>query len=112
MRVSSGSDPKKLGSALTHRFASGDDVRLRAVGAAAVNNAVKGIAIAQSFAPRGVLLVCSPAFVTAEFHDASISAIELLVTQHRPVEPVERPRPCQQPVGGEAVTPSTPRQRR
>lgn len=82
MRVSSGSDPKKLGSALTHRFASGDNVRLRAVGAAAVNNAVKGIAIAQSFAPRGVLLVCSPAFVTVEFHDASISAIELLVTQN------------------------------
>jgi len=54
---------------------------MRAVGAGAVNQAVKAIAIARGYvAPRGMDLTCVPGFATIKSRDGEISAIVFHVT--------------------------------
>lgn len=48
-RVKSVTPPPELGSAIAHAIKAGDQVILKAVGAGAINQAVKAIPIAQSF---------------------------------------------------------------
>lgn len=48
-RVKSVTPPPELGSAIAHAVKSGHQVVLKAVGAGAINQAVKAIPIAQSF---------------------------------------------------------------
>ncbi|MEU1552108.1 stage V sporulation protein S [Streptomyces scabiei] len=48
-RVKSVTPPPELGSAIAHAIKSGNQVVLKAVGAGAINQAVKSIPIAQSF---------------------------------------------------------------
>ncbi|MFC9505367.1 stage V sporulation protein S [Streptomyces sp. NPDC057002] len=48
-RVKSVTPPPELGSAIAHAIKSGNQVVLKAVGAGAINQAVKAIPIAQSF---------------------------------------------------------------
>jgi stage V sporulation protein S len=48
-RVKSTTSPPELGSAIAHAINDGNQVVLKAVGAGAVNQAVKSIPIAQSF---------------------------------------------------------------
>ena len=56
------------------------EVKLRAVGAGAVNQGIKAIAIARGYtAPKGYDLKCIPGFTTIESHDGEISAIALTV---------------------------------
>ncbi|MGW3273905.1 stage V sporulation protein S [Streptomyces kronopolitis] len=48
-RVKSTTPPPELGSAIAHAIKSGSQIDLMAVGAGAINQAVKSIPIAQSF---------------------------------------------------------------
>ncbi|MGW3153678.1 stage V sporulation protein S [Streptomyces sp. NPDC001089] len=48
-RVKSTTPPPELGSAIAHAIKSGYEIVLKAVGAGAINQAVKAIPIAQSF---------------------------------------------------------------
>lgn len=76
LRVSAGSNPQSVASAIAHAIYEHHQVSLRAVGAGAVNQAVKSIAIARGYvAPRGMDLVCVPGFTTIESRDGEISAI-------------------------------------
>jgi len=76
LRVSAGSNAQSVGSAIAHALYESSQVKLRAVGASAVNQAVKAIAIARGYvAPRGLDLSCRPGFTTVESRDGSISAI-------------------------------------
>ncbi|NLJ48126.1 MAG: stage V sporulation protein S [Candidatus Atribacteria bacterium] len=53
---------------------------MQAVGAGAVNQAVKAIAIARGYlAPSGVDLVCIPAFVDVKIDDNEKTAIRFIV---------------------------------
>jgi len=80
LRVTSGGNPKNLASAIAHALYESPEVTLRAVGASALNQAVKGIIIARSYvAPRGMDLYVVPGFVTIESRDGDISAIVLKV---------------------------------
>jgi len=55
-------------------------VEVQAVGAGAVNQAVKAIAIARGFvAPNGLDLVCIPAFVEIDIEGEERTAIKFLV---------------------------------
>ena len=76
-RVSAGSDPITLSTAISKTLQSSPDaVSARAVGAGAVNQAVKAIAIARGHvASSGLDLVCRPGFQTIESRDGEISAI-------------------------------------
>jgi stage V sporulation protein S len=76
LRVSAGSNPQSVASAIAHAIYENKSVKLRAVGAGAVNQAVKAMAIARGYVgPRGLNLTCTPGFATIESRDGEISAI-------------------------------------
>jgi len=76
LRVSNSSNPQSVASAIAHAIYESRQVKLRAVGAGAVNQAVKAIAIARGYvAPRGLDLTCKPGFTTIDSRDGEISAI-------------------------------------
>ena len=81
LRVSAGSNPQSVASAIAHAIYEKHEVKLRAVGAGAVNQAVKAIAISRGYvAPRGMDLICKPGFTTIESRDGEISAIVFAIT--------------------------------
>lgn len=76
LRVSAGSNPQAVASAIAHSIYETRACKIRAVGAGAINQAVKAIAIARGYtAPRGMDLTCIPGFTSIESHDGQISAI-------------------------------------
>ena len=76
LRVGAGSNPQAVASAVAHSIYETRSCTIRAVGAGAVNQAVKAIAIARGYtAPRGLDLVCIPGFTSIKSHDGDISAI-------------------------------------
>lgn len=76
LRVGAGSNPQSVASAIAHAIYESGTCKLRAVGAGAVNQAVKAIAIASGYtAPRGISLVCIPGFASVESNGDTISAI-------------------------------------
>lgn len=81
LRVSAGSNPQSVASAIAHAIYDNRQVKLRAVGAGAVNQAVKALAIARGYvAPRGLDLTVKPGFTTIESRDGEISAIVFAVS--------------------------------
>lgn len=81
LRVSASSNPQSVASAIAHALYEHRAVKLRAVGAGAVNQAVKAMAIARGYvAPRGMDLVCTPGFTTIESRDGEISAIVFAIS--------------------------------
>ena len=80
LRVGAGSSPQSVASAIAHAIYESNSVRLRAVGAGAVNQAVKAIAIASGYtAPRGISLACIPGFATVKSNGEDISAMTFKV---------------------------------
>ena len=76
LRVSAGSNPQAVASAIAHSIYELRSCKIRAVGAGAVNQATKAIAIARGYtAPRGLDLICVPGFASIESHEGTISAI-------------------------------------
>lgn len=76
LRVGAGSNPQAVASAIAHSIYDTRTCKVRAVGAGAINQAVKAIAIARGYtAPRGMDLSCIPGFTTIDSHDGQISAI-------------------------------------
>lgn len=81
LRVSAGSNPQSVASAIAHSIYESRTCKIRAVGAGAVNQAVKAIAIARGYAaPRGLDLTCVPGFASIKSHDGDISAIVFVVS--------------------------------
>lgn len=80
LRVAGASNPQQLASAIAHAVYAGQAPKLRAVGAGAVNQAVKACAIAAGYvAPTGRVLSFRPGFENIESHDGTISSITLQV---------------------------------
>ena len=80
LRVSAGSRPKAVAGAVAAVIRSEGSVELQAVGAGAVNQAIKAVAIARGFlAPNGINLVVIPAFVEIEINDEERTAIKFVV---------------------------------
>lgn len=78
IKVSGGSDAQAVASAISNAFYDSSEVTMRAVGAAAVNQAAKAIAIARGYiAPRGVDLVTRIGWINVANRDGSgsISAL-------------------------------------
>lgn len=75
-RVSAGSDPLSLATAISKTISVSSTVSARAVGAGAVNQAVKAIAIARVHAKgQGTDIVVRPEFQTIQSRDGDISAL-------------------------------------
>lgn len=70
IKVASATPAGTLGSAVSHAVQSGKPVALRAVGAGAVNQGIKAIAIARGYlAPLGFNITCLPAFCNVRMPD-------------------------------------------
>lgn len=80
LKVSSSSSAANLAAAIANNVYEGTEVTMRAIGAAAVNQSVKAIAIAQSYVgPKGKVLSCRPGFATVTMADGEISAMTLKI---------------------------------
>jgi len=80
LKVSSNSQPKSVAGALAAALRENSIAQLQAVGAGAVNQAVKAIAITRGFvAPNGIDLVVIPAFVEIIIDGEKRTAIKFIV---------------------------------
>lgn len=80
LKVSSNSSPNKVAGALAGVLREEGKVELQAIGAGAINQGVKAVAIARGFvAPSGVDLICIPAFTDIEIEGEERTAIKLIV---------------------------------
>lgn len=80
LKVSSKSNPNKVAGALTNVFRDKGTVEIQAIGAGALNQAIKGIAIARGFvAPSGKNLICIPAFQDIMVDGEERTAIKLII---------------------------------
>jgi stage V sporulation protein S len=80
LKVSSKSSPNAVAGALAAVLRDKGRAEVQAVGAGAVNQAVKAVAIARGFvAPSGLDLVCVPAFTDILIDGEERTAIKLIV---------------------------------
>ena len=82
LKVSSKSDSNRVAGALANVLREQSSVEIQAIGAGALNQAIKGIAIARGFvAPSGKNLVCIPAFSDITIDGEERTAIKLICEQ-------------------------------
>lgn len=80
LRVSTKSQPKSVAGAIAAMVNDYHKAEVIAVGAGAVNQAIKAIAITRGFmAPRGIDLVVIPAFANVEIDGVTRTSIKLFV---------------------------------
>lgn len=83
-KVKSETDVKDLAGAISNTINEDNKIEIQAIGAGAVNQAVKAIAIARSFvAAKGVNLVCIPAFTTVQGDNGEITGIKFIVKEEK-----------------------------
>lgn len=82
LKVSAKSSPNAVAGALAGVVRDKGMAEIQAVGAGALNQAIKAIAIARGFvAPSGLDLVCVPAFADIKIDGEDRTAIKLIVQQ-------------------------------
>jgi len=80
LKVSATSKPKAVAGALAAVVREHGCAEVQAVGAGAVNQAIKAIAISRGFvAPNGIDLVCIPAFAEIQIDGEERTAIRFIV---------------------------------
>ncbi|NLB74156.1 MAG: stage V sporulation protein S [Firmicutes bacterium] len=80
LKVSAKSNPNSVAGALAGVVRERGGAEVQAVGAAALNQAVKAVAIARGFvAPSGIDLVMVPAFTDVQIDGEERTAIKLIV---------------------------------
>lgn len=80
LKVSAKSNPNSVAGALAGVLREKGGAEIQAIGARALNQAIKSIAIARGFvAPGGIDLVCVPAFTDIEIEGEERTAIKLIV---------------------------------
>ncbi len=80
LKVSSKSNPNSIAGALANVLRENRNAEIQAVGAGALNQAIKGIIIARGFiAPSGKNIYCIPSFSEVEIEGEERTAIKLLL---------------------------------
>jgi stage V sporulation protein S len=80
LKVSAKSNPNSVAGALAGVLRERGAAEIQAIGAGALNQAVKAVAIARGFvAPSGVDLICIPAFTDILIDGEERTAIKLIV---------------------------------
>ncbi len=80
LKVSAKSSPNSVAGALAGVIRERGQAEMQAIGAGAINQAVKAVAIARGFvAPSGIDLVCIPAFVDIQINGEERTAIKLII---------------------------------
>lgn len=80
IKVSSKSNSNKVAGALANALREKESIEMQAIGAGALNQAIKAIAIARGFvAPSGKNIKCTPAFSNILIDNEEKTAIKLIV---------------------------------
>ncbi len=80
LKVSAKSNPNSVAGALAGVLREHSSAEMQAIGAGALNQAVKAVAIARGFvAPHGIDLICIPAFTDINIEGEERTAIKLIV---------------------------------
>lgn len=84
LKISTKSNPNSVAGAIAGLIKEQGKVEMQTIGAGALNQAIKAIAIARGFvAPIGINLICIPSFVGVEIDDEERSAIKLIVRDEK-----------------------------
>lgn len=80
LRISSKSNPNSIAGAIAGVIREQGTAEMQAIGAGALNQAIKGVAIARGFvAPSGIDLICIPAFTDVKIDGEDRTAIKIIV---------------------------------
>ncbi len=80
LKISAKSSPNSIAGAIAGLVKENGKAEMQAIGAGAINQAVKAVAIARGFvAPSGVELVCSPAFTSVNIDNEDKTGIKFVV---------------------------------
>lgn len=80
LKVSSKSNPNSVAGAIAGGLQENKKVELQAIGAGAVNQCVKAIAVARSYvAASGIDLVCVPAFCEVQVENESRTGMKFKI---------------------------------
>lgn len=80
IKVASKSEPKEVAGMIANLVKEEKSIEVQAVGAGAVNQAVKSIAVARGYvAPMGINLSCIPAFVDVDIEGETRTGIKLVL---------------------------------
>lgn len=80
LKVSANSQPKSVAGAISAIARNNKKMEIETIGAGAVNQAVKSIAIARGYvAPNGIELICTPAFSQIELNGEIKTSMKFLV---------------------------------
>ncbi len=83
LKVAGNSNPNSVAGALAGIIRERGNVEIQAVGAGALNQSVKAIAIARGFmAPSGIDLSFIPAFTEVVINGEDRTAIKLIIQRH------------------------------
>ncbi|MGM0445571.1 MAG: stage V sporulation protein S [Bacillota bacterium] len=84
LKVSGSSNPKSVAGAIAAVVRDEGKVELQAIGAGAINQTVKAIAISRGYvAPLGVDLIMIPEFIEIDVDDEVRTAIKFTVSPRR-----------------------------
>jgi stage V sporulation protein S len=84
LKVSAKSNPNSVAGALAAVLRERETAELQAVGAGAINQAIKAVAIARSYLKTGQIdLVCVPSFIDVEINGNERTGISLAI-ERRP----------------------------
>jgi len=82
LKISKNSEPNKVAGAIVAILEEKEKVEITAIGAGAVNQAVKAIAVARGYiAPTGKNLVCIPAFTTMNIEDTERTGMKFIIKE-------------------------------
>ena len=80
LKISAKSNPNSVAGAIAGLVKESNKAEMQAIGAGALNQAIKAVAIARGFvAPSGKNLVCTPAFIDINIDGEERTAIKLIV---------------------------------
>lgn len=84
LKISSKSNPNSVAGAIAGGLQENKRVELQAIGAGAVNQSMKAIAIARSFvAASGVDLLCIPAFCTVIVENEEKTGMKFIIKEEK-----------------------------
>ena len=84
LKISSKSNPNSVAGAIAGGLQENKRVELQAIGAGAVNQSMKAIAIARSFvAASGVDLLCIPAFFTVIVENEEKTGMKFIIKEEK-----------------------------
>jgi stage V sporulation protein S len=83
LKVSAKSNPNSVAGALAAVLRERETAELQAVGAGAINQAIKAVAIARSYLKTSQIdLVCVPSFIDVEINGNERTGISLAIERH------------------------------